>query len=175
MLKSLRCGLAAALLVLAGPVMAGEVSEERLRFLMEWDALVLGVPTKDVDLPRIVYTSQRNIMIEFYGPETVAKAERVPNLSLLMVRAVYHPDTRAMILNEEVDYTDPENEYILVHELVHHLQVEHDLIADLPCPEKREVDAYRVQDLWVQATGLGERMDPLTLFLVTTCRSVQAH
>lgn len=160
----IRCLVTIAALLLAATAAHADVpDDDRLRFLMQWAADALGV-RGNVDLPRIVVVSDRALQVEVYGAEAVASGRVDADNHAL---AAYDMDAGAMLVSASRDLTDPAQEYILVHELVHHLQFVHGLPAR--CPAEYERDAYRIHNLWVRATGLGVEKDALSAFVFAQC------
>ncbi|MEP2987269.1 MAG: hypothetical protein ABJP08_28860 [Roseibium sp.] len=146
---------------------AKEPTEERLKFFIEYAGDFLGVYTNKVEPPRIVYISSENIQLEYYGAENMAKLEGKTNISYPTVNAIYQEGT--LILNKDVDYTLPENEGTLVHEMVHHVIFVKDLVGGYPCLRATEDVAYRAENLWAMATGIGRPVDALSRFLHSQC------
>lgn len=155
-------------LVLPTSAHAQMPSEERLRFLMAWAADALNLPSRNLDLPRILSVSDRAIQIEFYGLDRVREYES-RGVRLTGITAAYRLDERYMIVNAATDFTDPANEYVLVHELAHHVQAEHGKHDAVRCIQELEKDAYRVQNLWVRATGQGVESDPMSVWIFSMC------
>lgn len=67
-----------------------------------------------------------------------------------------------VFLNE--DFELGRDDYILVHELTHVLQFENGKAEG--CAGEREPEAYRVQDIFVAATGRGVKSDPFTVAVI---------
>lgn len=59
------------------------------------------------------------------------------------------------------------DDYILAHELVHVMQFDAGKDGD-GCIGRLEPEAYRVQDIFVAATGRGKRSDPFTVLMTQT-------
>ena len=78
-----------------------------------------------------------------------------------------------MMLRADIDYGTPEQEFVLVHELVHYLQLvyRHDYFdRALSCLNHLEWEAYRVSNLWVRLTGLGKEYDDASVQKRTRCK-----
>jgi hypothetical protein len=157
-----------AIMFLATQAFAKEPTEERLKFFLKFAGEALGEYTHDITLPRIIYISSENIQLEYYGAEAIAKLKDNPGMTYPKVLAIY--DTGTLILNEDVDYTDPENEPTIVHEFVHHIQHVKDIHKG-PCIRADEPVAYHAQNMWVMATGKGQLADALSIFLYSQCPS----
>lgn len=59
------------------------------------------------------------------------------------------------------------HDYVLLHELVHHLQAEQE--RQFPCVRAGEKDAYELQARFVRETGTGEIPDPMWTLLAAQC------
>lgn len=88
--------------------------------------------------------------------------------------AFYNIEDRRMIVNETVDFTTPHGASVLLHEMVHHVDVYHGV--DMDCTERR---AYAVQREFLAAHGRSlftEQdedgiMNGLLFMMVNTCKS----
>ena len=129
---------------------------ERLKVLMAFAAEGLGVSSIEVPPPRIVYMSFENLQISHYGIERTSgvsnKAEH-----FFSVLALYSFDAREMRLIEDIDYSRPEHEWVVVHELAHYFQqVYHKLYLNkVRCIQDLEATAYRISNMWAIVTGHG--------------------
>lgn len=166
MFTTLRRVALALALVLPGMAFAGTPpTPERVSILMDWAGKVIGVPTSNVPAPRIVYASHAAIQVEFYGADVVREhGDRLVNII-----AAYNGEAGYLLLDEDTDFTAPESEHILIHELTHYLQYVAGREKVVGCIRELERDAYRVSDLWVVATGEGDVADPLMVFLFSQC------
>lgn len=85
------------------------------------------------------------------------------------VGAIFDIDAQIMFLDSAVDYADPDNEPVVLHELVHYLQAING--EDPPCRNRLETAAYRAQSLWSKATGRGDVPDPFTVLMLSDCEA----
>ena len=87
------------------------------------------------------------------------------------VVAMYNDRTQTIYLPEGWTSGSPADQSILVHEMVHHLQLQAQL--KYGCPEEREKLAYEAQGKWLALFGrsLGEEfgLDPFTVLAKTLC------
>lgn len=155
-----------AVVAMAGPARA----DERLRLLMEFAGGVLDVPMRGIDVPKIRYVSDEQMQLEYYGATLIAQQEGKDS-SLLAISAYFNDSESTIVLNEDVDYSLPENEHILVHELVHYLQWTHGMHEKARCMQQLEAAAYRAQNLWVMASGYGEMTDKKVIVFNSHCPS----
>jgi hypothetical protein len=125
---------------------------------MEFAGNSAGYSTEDVPLPIIVYTSSRDIRRFFLGLDAGGGAKQEPGI--LQYKGSYDGKRMMMLLNIKVDYTDPNNEHIIVHEFVHHLQFWHN-DADEYCSGRDEPAAYQALAECVDNTGYGVKANPL--------------
>lgn len=65
--------------------------------------------------------------------------------------ALYHADSRTILLREDWDSADVRDRSILLHELVHHMQAA--AARTYPCRGARERVAYEIQALWLERRG----------------------
>lgn len=77
------------------------------------------------------------------------------------VQALYN--SSVVLLRDDFSYR--RDAYILLHELVHHVQFHNG--AQFNCVREMEYEAYDVMDKWVELTGNGERTDPMFKLLLT--------
>ena len=79
------------------------------------------------------------------------------------IGAIYLPHT--MLLQTGFDLE--RDAYILLHELVHHFQMESG--RAFACIGAQEAEAYALQNKYVEETGTGVKSDPLMTVFLTTC------
>jgi hypothetical protein len=110
--------------------------------------------------PAYVFLPQQTIQYMFYE----ATDHGYTGSEEGTVFALYH-DSGTIFLRDDFDLeTDTAH---LVHELVHHLQQEEK--REYSCHQEREADAYRLQHAYVDASGIGEKVDALWVHFVTHC------
>jgi hypothetical protein len=102
--------------------------------------------------------------------DIVAESQRGP-LGEREVNAFYDDEMKTIYLPEGWTGSTPQEQSLLIHEMVHHLQSLGKLKYD--CPQAREQVAYAAQEKWLGQSGrslAGEfRIDPLTLAVSTRC------
>ena len=99
---------------------------------------------KSVSVPRIEVRSSRDLATLFFGnPEGY---EGVRPLAL------YARDQHILFLADELALDNLLDQSILLHELVHHMQVSNDI--DFDCREVTERQAYRLQADWLREHGV---------------------
>jgi hypothetical protein len=82
-------------------------------------------------------------------------------------------DVKALYLERGImllpdDFELGEHDYILLHELVHHIQWEQE--REFACLAEREREAYDLQVKWVEETGVGRVPSPLFLMMLRCSR-----
>lgn len=147
--------LAFALAAVAAPAVARPDADrlaQRVAELSEFVRLATGYAVTAP--PKIVFKSQEQLDRTFFGANyTPALAGHVGALTI----------GGAIMLSE--DFEIGRDDYILVHELTHFMQHESGK-DDGGCASRREPEAYRVQDIFVAATGRGKRSDPFTVLTI---------
>lgn len=122
---------------------------------------------KPQSLPDIVFTSPADLLSRL-GETTEASAGAIFAGD---IAALYDNRTGTILLRHSWRGADPAEQSILVHELVHHLQVEAE--HRYACPQAREKEAYRAQSDWLARTGREITdvfdIDPMMLFVLTNC------
>ena len=128
----------------------------RLQILMDFAAEGLDVSSYKVPPPHIVYVSYEFLQVAAYGVERT-RGTGVQGQTFLSVLASYSFDASELRLVDGIDYSRPEHEWVLVHELAHYFQqVYHKLYLDKArCMPQLEPAAYRVSNMWAIATGHG--------------------
>ena len=158
--------------ILFGSVCQAQDTSEimkRIPKLMEFDSYVTMLPVPK-GMPKIVFNTQEQLDKRYFGKN-------------------YNPDIKNWIkaetkggvifLNEDFNLKD--EEYVLVHELVHYMQFENDKYHDYAgeehqtpvCKSLMEPEAYRAQDAWVSATGKGKLSDPFTVMAIVAACSIE--
>ena len=88
-------------------------------------------------------------------PDVVIGARRRrPALSPLAphLLALYDADSGTVHLARDWDETDPIDQSVLLHALLHHIQAT--AVPPEPCHARREAEAYRLQALWLSQQGI---------------------
>jgi hypothetical protein len=109
--------------------------------------------------PRFVFLSPEAIRHSFSGA-SMGYSDETSTVQAAQTRGtIYLP----------VSFTLGRDDYILVHELVHHLQDESGKV--FPCLPAREYEAYAIQTSFVQQTGSGEM--PNDMFMLMLRRDIR--
>ena len=101
---------------------------------------------KSQTLPKVVFLSPHQIQALRYG--SAWRDKNYPDTIALSIKGVIFLST---------DFQIGHDDYILAHELTHYQQFESG--KQWLCNPAMEPEAYRVQNLWVQATGQGHESD----------------
>ena len=135
---------------------------------IQWIADNSNLEYNNEPLPEIVYVDQAMLQILMYGEAMVAQSE-LEGFNLPDVIALYDSSTDQITLSTGTDIHAFENQYILVHELIHYMQ-DINGITD-PCPGMLEREAYELTDQWQDEVGhQGPRSDPLfTIMIEMSC------
>jgi hypothetical protein len=121
-----------------------EAFQQRVEKLVRWIAAHSEYPATLKQAPNFVFLPPEVIRHSFAG-SSLGYSSQSSSVQAAQVRgAIYLPDTFAL----------GRDDYILVHELVHHLQEESG--KRFACMEAREREAYLLQTEFVEETGLGE-------------------
>ncbi|MBK1668127.1 hypothetical protein CKO28_08770 [Rhodovibrio sodomensis] len=132
--------------------------------LMVWISSVSELPLPE-NLPEITRVEPAQMASLANGPGAADPTEDRGYLAL------YHAESRTVLLRSDWDMGDLRDRSILVHELVHHLQAEAG--RDYVCRGAMEREAYEIQAAWLEERGadLLEVMNMNGLFLhaVTRC------
>lgn len=156
---ALTLGFSAGLLIPSASRAEG-IDPARLQTLMDFAAEGLDVSSYEIPPPRIVYKTFEYLQVSQYGLERASGASGKVEYFYAAL-AVYNFDTSEMWLIEDIDYSRPEHEWVLVHELAHYFQeVYPELYLDkVRCIIELERSAYRVSNMWTIATGHGRVVD----------------
>jgi hypothetical protein len=151
---------ALAFVVLSGPVRAHDSEREHSRYQQKLQEINRFVREhtgyKTLTLPRVVYLTPDQMQALRYGrgwrnkgyPEVLALA-----------------DTGTIYLSTK--FRIGRDDYVLAHELTHYQQFKSG--KQWPCSAAMEPEAYRVQNLWVEATGRGHKADLLGPLALSDC------
>ena len=149
---------AVALLLACAPAFAAPPSEafaQRVDELVRWIAAHSGYPAELKAAPRFVFLSPAAIRHSFSGSSSMGYADQTSAVQAAQTRGtIYLPDSFAL----------GRDDYILVHELVHHLQEESG--KPFACLAAREREAYVIQTRFVQETGIGETPNDMFMLML---------
>ena len=112
--------------------------KELIAFLLLW----IGAETNynvNLDAPRIIQLTQQELNTLYY------KEDQQPHGHLY---AFYDPKTDTVFLNKDFDIHDPFHKGVLLHELIHYVQDNNDVVGPdkrFTCVRAMEEDAYPLQ------------------------------
>ena len=114
---------------------------------IDWLAEVYHLPHNGQALPLVVYLSQEQMNIFFYGEEKYIEDKKKDNVT--PVEAVFQPTVGSGViyLQNDFHWNNIEDADTVVHELVHYLQ--HINKTKYSCNLLKELDAYKYQSLWM--------------------------
>lgn len=111
---------------------------------------------RTLTLPKVVFLTPDQMQALRYGSEWRSKG---------------YPETIALakkgVIFLSTDFQIGRDDYILAHELTHYQQFESG--KQWLCSDAMEPEAYRVQNLWVEATGQGHQADLLGPLALSDC------
>jgi len=142
-----------------------------LSILVFWLSANFGLPA-NYDHPRVAFVSPSEMVsIQYRGLAMVQPEGALFRPNARTVVSLYDTRTRTIYLRKGWTGATAAELSMLVHEMVHHLQMRAGL--RYACPEEREKLAYEAQDRWLRLFGGSlERefeTDPFTLLSVTNC------
>lgn len=114
--------------------------------LMTWIQAASGLPMPDAP-PTVARVSPQR-MAELADPTAAGSARPSARSGYL---ALYHLESRTILLRPDWRAEDLRDRSILLHELVHHMQAESG--QAYPCPGAREREAYELQARWLDERG----------------------
>jgi hypothetical protein len=154
------------------------VMQSLLTLMVTWLSINFGLPAV-YDHPRVEFVSAAELAQIRYGRLAAlrnagAEVEQVASGAPKHagdVHAFYDDTSRSIYLPKEWAGRTPAELSVLVHEMVHHLQ----LVGGhrFECPQAREKMAYTAQQQWLNHFGRSLEtefeIDPMTLLLRTKC------
>ena len=109
--------------------------------------------------PVYIFLSQEELNYIFFGLTPAGYTGKEQS----SVVALYHKGIVFLTESFELGVNDD----VLLHELVHHLQAEQN--RQYPCVRAGERDAYKLQESFIEETGMGEPLDPMWAHLAARC------
>jgi hypothetical protein len=148
---------ATAAALIAAPVAADprppQAFYDRVDELVQWIGENSDYPGELARYPAVVFLPRETINYLFYEGSAGIAYDGQDRVKALYLDGM-------MFLGD--DFTLGKHDYILLHELVHHLQFEHK--REFRCKAEQEREAYALQIRFVEATGRGEV--PNALFMM---------
>ena len=136
---------------------------ELMTALMLWIAAATGLPPAS-SVPAVAFENKDTLYTLLYGKAPGAR-------SFAEVLAVYDTSARTVRLREGWNRNDLVHVSVLLHELVHHLQLEAGLKYD--CRGAMEKIAYDAQRSFLAEHGIDMakalELDPMFLLFVNSC------
>ena len=154
--------------------------------MMLWISSVTGYTIPE--LPQIIYLSSVDIKKYAYGcdkaiipPENkdICDAQEFWDLDDINNErapiALYDNKQQHIILNEKFNIETVHDQSVLLHELIHHVQLHNGVYKKVKCKNELEAEAYELHDKWLREKygvtlkniiGINE----LFLIFVTTCQ-----
>lgn len=119
--------------------------EQQMHNYVEWIAEHSDFEYHGEQLPTIRTAEQQELKEQLYGDRRVrdlqARGSKVPQ-----VLAIYNNDKNEIIYWQQLDLSQYQYHHILVHELVHFLQMTNSV--EYNCPAELEIVAYDIQLKW---------------------------
>ena len=130
--------------------------------LISWIAAISNFAV--VDPPRILLIPKREIDEYYYRPSEVNK--------FFQLQAIYKSTNAMIYLRDTWRSTELYDQSVLLHELVHHLQMNNNVKA--PCQAAKERQAYDLQVAWLREQGVENPYalmgtNELTIYLLSSC------
>lgn len=88
------------------------------------------------------------------------------------LRAAYDPATGTIYMTAPWSPIDPEILSTLLHQLVHHVQIQS---RDWPCLDATRFEAYQLQDQWLRQQGYSAGFDWTRIFIESRCPNPPAN
>jgi hypothetical protein len=155
--RGMRVALAAALLLSAAAPSRASVPEgflERVNELVRWIAARTDYPPELNRIPRFVFLSPEAIRHDFSRASLGYSDETSSVRAAQTAGTIYLPN----------NFTVGRDDFILLHELVHHLQDESG--KRFECLATREREAYALQSQFVLETGRGDMPNDMFMLLL---------
>lgn len=156
----------AAISTLAMPAIAdtGRINNQLMLDYVDWIVDHSDFEYNGEALPTITFRSTVELQRKRYGEERWEELTAT-GANLPKILALYDWHVNEILFNDDLDFTDWSNDHVIVHELVHYLQ----MVNETPynCPNELEPDAYELQMKWQDQVGHpGERPDPFRLLML---------
>ena len=119
-------------------------------------------------LPEIIIATEKEICGEIY----------IPPREICDVAGYYNDETNEIyIRNDPTQYMvdDRFQEVILMHELVHYLQYMDGTHQVVACRQNLEIDAYNLQELFIDTEGIDPKQKPNQLFAMISSMCPNQH
>lgn len=128
----------------------------RIEELVRWISSKTDYPAKAQRVPEFVFLPPDAIGRAFSGASALSSNDQISSIRAFHVKGtIYLPDTFQL----------GKDDYMLLHELVHHMQAESGKKFD--CPAQKEHEAYWLQTKFVDETGTGEKPNDLFMLFLT--------
>lgn len=155
------------------PVECRPVSAERTGEL-PGDSLVSGL------LEWIGANSEYDVSASLANPPTVRFCEAGSQLAYegkaihfhSRLNGVYDEVAKQICLARPWDASGVRDRGVLLHELVHHVQLDS---KSWPCPKATEWEAYKLQELWLLENGVTPDFDWMYIVLDSSCTPRDVH
>lgn len=158
--------LAIILFVFATPLYANPVFEEYVNWITENSDFEYNGET----LPTLKKIPNDQLRVYAYGDDAVTEAEQNGS-QLPEIIALYNHDTNQIIVDDKFELEDFTKHHIIVHELVHFLQLingHYDTPEYIKCKTSLEPIAYELHTKWMdEVNHPGERPNGMFLFFLS--------
>jgi len=102
------------------------------------------------DYPEVIYKTEEQIQVIAYTQDKVDEANN-NGTDIPRIKALYNHQDNVIILQKGTDIKSHDTAYIIVHELVHYLQMINGITKQESCIPALEFDAYLLQYKWQKA------------------------
>ncbi len=132
----------------------------------------------DMELPVVEQVSQQRLAELYVGEgkqvqgfmSDAQRAAMVQHLSTSL-EAVYAADKNTIFLGQKIDPESPYGRSVMVHELIHFLQREHEYHTKVACNNALEKDAYFIQAEYMKQNQLVPPFNKFTVLMRSICDS----
>ena len=159
-------GAFAATAVFATPIAAQEsrINEQLMLEYVGWIVSNSDFEYQGEELPSITFLDTVDLQKMQYSEERFAELTQT-GASLPEIVALYDRHQNQILFNTNLDFDTWKNDHVIVHELVHYLQ----MVNQTPynCSLELEPEAYALQIQWQDEVGHpGERPDAMQLLML---------
>lgn len=156
-LRIVRAAVAALLLMSVTAYAAPPPEQEfnrRVEELVRWISSKSNYPPKLRQMPEFVFLPPQTIR-QTFSRSSLGYSDQTSSIRAVQVKGtIYLPDT----------FKVGQDDYMLMHELVHHIQDESGI--KFGCLAEREREAYGLQMQFVEETGTGESPNDMFMLML---------
>jgi len=142
---------------------------EAIFYVCLWFGLFKDIQCSDYGIPVIKYATGRELARMHYGKGFDAFSDDTKTTLSTNIGAVYNSSNNTIYLSDTTQIDTIGGQSVLVHEMVHHMQLLNGKYQLAPCINALEAEAYTIQNEFLVQHGYKPHLDEFSIKIYSQC------